>query len=740
MNANTQRYAKYIKLLLYILVVILVNLAGLTMFSRIDLTQNQVYSLSDVSKEVVATLSEPLTVKVFFTKDLPPPHNNTEQYVRDLLNEYALNNKKYFRVQFYNVSPESEGISDEAQVNRQMARDYGINPVQIQKFEKDEVKFTQAYMGLVMIHGDIIERIPTITSTDGIEYKMTTGIQKLNNKVSALLNLDGQVNVQLVLSSSIYPVAPYMNIKGMERYPEEVKEVVENLNAKSYDKLAYSYLDPAADPAAKAAIEKLDVMRINWPAIAEAGIQPGEGAIGLVMQYQSNVRIIPLLSMVRLPIIGTQYSLTEISQLEDLINTNLDRIINLNTELGYLSDFGTLPLGGLSPMMGPQAPDALRQFPALVEKTYTTKYVELKENGIPEGLKSLVIARPTEKFSDYDLYQIDQALMHGTNLAIFTDAFREIQPPQGQPMMANQPIFIPIDSGLEKLLEHYGVRIKQAMVLDENCYRQRLPQQQGGGEQPYYFVPIIKSEFMNKKLPYIKNIKGLITVKAAPLELNAEQIEAQGITANELFASSDRSWEMRGRINLNPKLMTPPASDSEMQSYPLAYLLEGSFVSYFKGKPMPEKPAAEDENKPADEKGEGTQETETETSVTEPEDANSPEITPMGAFREQSPPAKILLVGSSEVLSDNLLDNEGETTNSLFVLNTIDALNGREAVAVMHSKIQQFNPLEETGPGTKAFIKTFNMAVLPALVVVFGLLVWWRRHIRRKKIQIMFQK
>lgn len=738
MNAKTQRYTKYIKLLLYILVVVLVNLAGLTLFQRIDLTQNKVYSLSDVSKKVVATLSEPMTVKVFFTKDLPPPHNNTEQYLRDLLNEYALNNKQQFRVQFYNVSPESEGITDEAQANRQMARDYGINPVQIQKFEKDEVKFTQAYMGLVMIHGDIIERIPTITSTDGIEYKMTTAIQKLNNKVSALLNLDGQVKVQLVLSSSIYPVAPYMNIEAMDRYPEKVKEVVEDLNAQSYNKLAFEHLDPAVDPAANAAIEKLDVMRVNWPAIAKAGIQPGEGAIGLVMQYQSNTRIIPLLNMVRLPILGTQYSLTEINQLTDLINTNLDRIISLNTELGYLSDFGTLPLGGLSPMMGPQPPDALKQFPALVEKTYTTKYVQLKESGIPGGLKCLVIARPTEKFSDYDLYQIDQALMRGTNLAVFTDAFRELQPPPGQPVMANQPMFIPIDSGLEKLLEHYGVRIKQSMVLDENCYRQRLPQQQGGGEQPFYFVPIIKNEFMNKELPYIQNIKGMIVVKASPLELNREQIEAQGITAHELFASSDRSWEMRGRINLNPRMMTPPASDSEMQSYPLAYLLEGSFHSYFKGKPMPEKPVEKDEEQSTEDKDEGAEKT--REAAAKPENGNQPQITPEGAFRGQSPPAKILVVGGSEILSDNLLDNEGETTNALFVLNTIDALNDREDVAVMHSKIQQFNPLEETGAGTKAFIKTFNMAGLPALVVAFGLLVWWRRHVRRKKIQMMFQK
>ena len=48
----------------------------------------------------------------------------------------------------------------------------------------------------MLIHGDIIERIPTITSTDGLEYKLTTAIQKLNQKVSALLALQGKINVK----------------------------------------------------------------------------------------------------------------------------------------------------------------------------------------------------------------------------------------------------------------------------------------------------------------------------------------------------------------------------------------------------------------------------------------------------------------------------------------------------------------------------------------------------------------
>jgi ABC-type uncharacterized transport system involved in gliding motility auxiliary subunit len=210
-----QRYAKYIKLLLYVLVIVLINLAGITLFFRADLTGNKIFSLSEVSKQVVSTLSEPMTVKVFFTKDLPAPYNGTQRYLRDLLNEYALHNKKHFKSQFYNVSPETEGISDDARDNRETARNYGINPVQIQTVEKDEVKFKQAFMGLVLIHGDVIERIPTITGTDRLEYKITTAIQKLNHKVSTLLNLEEKIQVDLVLSSSLYKVAPYIGLEAL---------------------------------------------------------------------------------------------------------------------------------------------------------------------------------------------------------------------------------------------------------------------------------------------------------------------------------------------------------------------------------------------------------------------------------------------------------------------------------------------------------------------------------------------
>ncbi len=724
--------AKYFKFLLYALVVVLINIVGLTLFFRIDLTHNKRHSLSPISKRVAATLTEPLTVKVFFSRDLPAPYNTNELYIRDLLGEYALNNPRHFKVNFYDVSSESTGTRNQAVTNQQMARDYGIHPVQIQIVEQDELKFRQAYMGLVLIHGDIVERIPTIASTDGLEYHLTTAIQKLNHKVSALLALEEPIEVTLALSSNMYKIAPMIGIQDLERYADQVQAVVEGLGARTYGKLEFDRIDPSLDPAIASEVKKAGLNFLRWRDVPEVDVRADEGVVGLLLRHKDKVREIPLLNMVRLPLFGEQYHLVEIEQIEGLINNHMERLIDINEALAYLADFGTYDLGGGN--FGPQD-EALNQFSALVNQTYNITPVELKQNPIPDGLQTLIIARPTQPFSDYDLFQIDQALMRGTNLAVFIDAFEQ-RHMQQQPFMAQQmPMHVPLDTGLERLLAHYGVRIDKSLVMDEKSYRQRLPQQQGGGEQPIYFAPIIENDRINKELAYLRNIKGMLALEISPLELIEARIEAQNISAHKLFESSARSWLMRDQIILNPMFIQPPASDSDMGSRPLAYLLEGSFSSYFKDHPIPEKSSG------------------AESEISEGQSAGDPVDNPAGTtaagdlsaidgrmtFRETSAPAKILVIASSRMISDQLLEASGQSPNSMFILNMIDALNGREDVAIMRAKEQRFNPLKPTGTGAKAMIKTVNMAGLPFLVVVFGLMVWWRRHTRKMNIQRIFQ-
>jgi ABC-type uncharacterized transport system involved in gliding motility auxiliary subunit len=343
----------------------------------------------------------------------------------------------------------------------------------------------------------------------------------------------------------------------------------------------------------------------------------------------------------------------------------------------------------------------------------------------------LVVAGPTEQFTDYELFQLDQFLMRGNNLALFLDAYKEVTPPKEQSFRFNQgPTYVPVKTGLEEMLAHYGLRINSSYVMDENCYKQNVPERFGGGERAIYFAPIIKSQFINSDVEFMENIKGLIAMKISPLTLNTESIEEHGLHAIRLFSSSEKSWEMKGRINLNPMFVRPPQSDDEQKSLPLAYILEGTFPSYFSGKPIPEKRAEEDDSEKEEPKESKKKSAAVDLSKIESE----------GEFLSRGKSGRIFLMASSEMLKDNILDEQGRTPNAMFIMSVLDFLNDRQDVAIMRNKEQRFNPLQDTQGGTKTFVKSFNIAGLPVLVVLFGLSVWFRRHTRKRRIQAMFHK
>lgn len=741
----------WLKFLIYIVVVVLVNIAGVTLFFRVDLTSNKIYSISSASNKVVSTLSEPLTIKVFFTKNLPAPHNNTERYLHDLLEEYAAKSGKLFNYRFYDVTATEAGVTEQTNVNRDMAEDYGISPVQIRVIENDEVKFQQAYMGLVIIHGDMMEKIPALTSTDGLEYTLTSAIQKLNNKVSALLALDEKIRITLYLSSSLEKVAPLIGLDQLSTLPEKIEKVVEKLNIKSLDKIEYKYVDPTKVGNLDEISKKYNLMAMKWPEIPQKGIAAGSGGAGIVMEYKDKVKTTPLISSIKLPIIGTTYQMVEPESLDEIFTESMETMIGINETIGYLADHGTHTLSDsrMGMMQGMQQQGSMNAFNQLVSKSYSIQPVTLKDSGIPEGLKTLVIARPTEPFSDYELFQIDQALMKGTNIAFFMDAFNEVMPTQQMPF-GGGPQYIPVDTGLEKLLSHYGVKIDPSYILDDNCYKQTKPANQGGGDQKIYFAPIIKDSNINNKPVYMNNIKGIIAMRISPLELDEKQIEQSGITASKLFSSSEKSWLMKGNINLNPMFMRPPADESEMKSYALAYMLNGEFTSYFAGKKVPQKDIRDDgkdSEKSRDIKVPEVDDTISEGNTDDMKqkilEENKDEIAKIeveNSVISKSKPGKIFVMACSSMLQDNMLDPEGRSTNATFILNVIDHLNDQDDIASMRSKNQTLNPLAETSPFGRAVIKVFNIAGLPVLVILFGFGVWARRSSRKRTIKILFQK
>ena len=735
---------KYYKFLAYVVVVILVNLVSSNLFFRIDLTKDRIFSISKVSQQVVSTLSEPLTIHCFFTQNLPAPHNNTERYLRDLLKEYAIHGNKYFNYIFHDVDVKDGEIGGESNQNQEMAQNYGIYPLQVQNIEQDEVKFQRAYMGMVFIHGDMIERIPAITDTEGLEYKITTTIQKMNNKISALLRLPEKIQVKLILSSSLEQVAPFMRIEGLGEIPEKMKNAVSELNEKTYGKLEFIHMDPTQNSDLEEQLNEYRLMKLKWPELKDAfgnDIPAGKGIAGLILEYGDKVAQAQLIRAMEIPLIGAQYQLAEIDELKEFINESIEYLIDINEDIGYLESQGTLLLlnpGGPMAAQQPVQQPTLSNFYSLLSQNYSVQQISLEDEEIPESINCLIIASPKEEFSDYDLFQIDQFLMKGKSLAILIDSFNEIMPQQQQMQYFNQnqgPFYIPINTGLEKLLEHYGVSVNDSYLLDESCYKQRMDERYGGGEQPIYFAPIIMPPFINDDLEFMKNINGLIMLKISPLQADEEKINENNLTLKQLFTSSDKGWEMKGRINLNPMFMQPPTQEDQFQLFPLSYVLEGEFPSYFKGKPVPEKPVEEEA-----EIDENQQESQEKTQEEEIPSEETSKITKSIEIIEKGRSGKVFLIGTSEFLKNNLIDEEGRSPDAVFILNVLDYLNGRENIASMRSKQQRISLLKNTSGGTRTLLKTFNIMGLPILVILAGIMIWFRRKQRKHQIQQQFQK
>ena len=735
---KVKRKSIYYKFGLYIVITVLINLVALKFFFRVDLTENNLYSLSKASKQAVATLREPLTINVFFSKNLPAPYNTIESYLHDLLEAYALHANEYLNYRFFDVTAKEGDLSEQAEENRRKAQDYGIYAVNVQKIEQDEAKLQRAYMGMVFIHGDIIEKIPAVTSTQRLEYKITTTIQKMNHKISALLNLDEKIKVNLIKSSSLDKIAKEVGLEGLDSTANIIKDIVSELNTKLYGQLTFNSIDPSADEIADEEMRKFDRFMLQWPEIEGSDgqiIKADQGLLAVGVEYKDrSVERTLLDRSLNLTSRGLQesFSLVEEEVIKTFIQENVDNVINIHEEIGYLTSHSTHTLSySLPPQFQgmQQQQGSLNNFNSLMSDNYTINRIDLKNDGIPESIDTLIIAGPREEFSDWELFQIDQFLMKGKSLALFIDSFDEAQQGQSQMYGTRQPVHMPINTRLGNLLDHYGLKVNKSYVLDKKCYVSR---DQRMGETPIYFAPVIKNENINHKFDFLKNIKEIIMIQASPLSSDPNKIKDNDIKLNKLISSSKQSWTMSGQINLNPMIIRPPAEEEKMESFPLAYLAEGNFKSYFTDKEIPEKPEKETENK-EDEEGEaGTDQIKNETGETQ--------------FRSEKGviksgrPGKVFLIGSAEILKDNLFDENGESPNAQFILNSIDYLNGRDEIAVMRSKNQKFNPLKDTKPLTRSFIKVINIGGLPALFILIGVFVWFRRKAKRKMIKAVFTK
>lgn len=677
--ADDQTRKSYSHFILYGVIIILINLVGLTLYFRLDLTKNNVYSLSPVSKEVVSSLEEPLTIKIFFNKDLPAPYNAVYRYLQDLMVEYDNAGNRYFSYEFVDVEKQKDA-----------AGDFGIYPVQIREIRNDQVKFRNAYMGLAIIHGDLIEKIDSITEPEGLEYRITTLIKKMNGKIDSLLKLQQPITVTLYASSNL-------PIPGMQNLNERVYAEVQKCNIRNYNKIQYKYIDPVQNPQAVTLAQMYGLPMLRWPRFTTMegkAVDPGEGMVGIVVEYGNKFETVQILTR---SIFG-QYAVGDLARLEDTLNAAIDNLISINPKVGYITGHGERDIN--------DEQNGAAQFRKMISDMYDLVTIDITKDEIPGDIATIIINGPRSSYSEYELFKIDQFLMRGGSAVVLLDSYVE-QQMQGMQMFQRPPQALPVFTGIENMLAHYGITIGRDIVMDKQCF---IAQQRGIGELTIYFAPMISEDGLSKDSEITKYLKKIVFLKASSISVNEALLKENKASVKYIVKSSPYSWLQQGNISFMPWGANPP-QDSALKQYNLAVLVQGNIKSYFADK----QPVIDTKEK-----------------------IKTKEFVQQEVLKQSIKPVKLFVVGTSEITGRNIIDEEGKSPNAVFMHNVIDYMQGNYTIPQMRSKGLSFNPIKETSDTAKSVIKGVNIAGLPLLVILAGVLYMWRRKIRRKRIEEQF--
>ena len=662
---------------LFVLFLLLLNIVSYNAFFRLDLTQPKSYSLSKPSKQVVKNLQEPLTIRIFFDKNLPSPYSSVSQYVQDLLSEYkGVANKNFSVINMDLSKPE----------NLEMASDYGLSQIQIQEVKNNEVGFKQVYMGLVITYGDSIEVLDTITATDGFEYKLTTKISKMISTADTLANLknDEKINVSLYFS----PVLKNMGIAGCEELEEYVEAVFKEVNKQNKDRLNFTVVNPAESEVMEI-VQKYGIQAIQY----KSENQQKVAALGLVVEYNDDFRVIPV--QIERSLFG--YVVSGLETIGESINESLQSLMSNVQSIGYVTGHGELSL---------QDERQALNFNKMVSAHYQIEELNLVKNDIPMNMSCIVINGPKADFAEEELYKIDQFIMRGGNVMFFVDSLVE---QGGSPYQAAE--YVPNELNIDKLLNKYGVKRNYDYVMDTNCYSTSSPEY---GKVNLYWAPIMQKDSLAKKSVITQNLGYLIFLQNGSLDISGAENNSN-LKSTVLVKSSPESWAQSERIMLNPIFMTPPEAGN-FTPQNLAVMIEGKFDSAYTEKP---------EFETSDESAEAT----------ENQTKGENQLTTENHLASAKLPGKIFVTGSSYVTTYQILDGQDTSPISMFFLNVIDYLNGNEEVCTMRTKGLGINVLTIKSPAFATIAKYFNQFGLVILVAVAGLIVVRSRAKRRKQIR-----
>ena len=283
-----------------------------------------------------------------------------------------------------------------------------------------------------------------------------------------------------------------------------------------------------------------------------------------MLEYGEKSRVVPL----QMQNMIFSYVIAGLDNLEENIASSVESLVSRTTAVAYVTGHGEASVE--------DAEQGAGNFAGLLSDVYSLEEVNLAEKDIPVGVQTVIVNGPKSPLSEEELYKLDQFVLRGGSLMLFLDSYQEIAP-QGQNQYYQQPQYLPVNTGMEKLLEKYGLSVKKGYVMDENCFTRNDRQY---GKLNFYYVPIMPRSALNQKNPVTKNLSMVLFYQPSAIDVEKAK-ENKDAKLTVLAKSSPDSWILSNNIMLSPLFNQPPEDKSTMKQENLAVLVEGKFQSAF---------------------------------------------------------------------------------------------------------------------------------------------------------------
>lgn len=248
--------------------------------SRLDLTEDRLFTLSDSGKKILGGLAVPVQVKFYVTRvdKMPTGLKTLERDVTDKLRDYADASDGMLQFSVHDPSDDEE--------MQQLLQSKGVRPFQVQSVDKDEIGVKLIYSAITLAYKDKPEELlPQVLpqSLSTLEYELVSRVYRLTQEKRPLVALFAP-KPQLDPQMAAMYMQMGMQIPEMPDTWESVQQLLseEHYDVRRIDLTADSPIPPETDALLVLGPANLDA-RQAW----EIGRALHEG-VGTVIAVQNH--------------------------------------------------------------------------------------------------------------------------------------------------------------------------------------------------------------------------------------------------------------------------------------------------------------------------------------------------------------------------------------------------------------------------------------------------------------------